>query len=205
MPDMMPPQLRKGKHVTYWLRCLKTYLPHHYTSMDPNRMSLAFFIVSALDLLDALDSHTNPQERQGYVDWIYSCQHPDGGFRGFPGTNFGSRSSLENAVWDPANLPATYFAIGMLLIFRDDLTRLKREACLTWISRLQRSDGSFGQTIGPSDSIEGGNDTRFGYVAMCIRWFLGDLKVFDKAKQQDSSVAKLSQRISQLQVCLSEN
>lgn len=163
-------------------------------------MSLAFFIVSALDLLDALNNHTTPEERQGYVDWIYRCQHPNGGFRGFPGTDFGSLSSSENAVWDPANLAATYFAIGMLLIFRDDLKRLKREACLEWMATLQRPDGSFGQTIGLDASIEGGNDTRFGYVALCIRWFLGDLNLSDKAEHQDPSITNLSQRISQLQV-----
>jgi geranylgeranyl transferase type-1 subunit beta len=165
-------KLEKEKHVRYFLRCLKTFLPYYYTSNDPNRMSLAFFIMSALDILGAIDTSVSSDERAGYIDWIYRCQHPEGGFRAFPGTDFDHRSTESNAVWDPAHVPATYFALAILLILRDDFKRVKREECLKWLVRMQRPDGSFGQTVGPDGILEGGFDPRFGYTALCIRWFL---------------------------------
>ena len=82
---MLP--LNKERHIKYWLRCLKSLLPTLYTPYDANRMMLAAFILSALDLLSALHEYTTPDERAGYIEWIYSCQHPDGGFRAFIGTD----------------------------------------------------------------------------------------------------------------------
>ncbi|KAG8623644.1 hypothetical protein KVT40_008620 [Elsinoe batatas] len=166
------PQLDVKRHTKYFLRCLKTYLPQPYTSNDSNRLSLAFFIVAALDLLDTLESNTCPQERADYVDWIYQNQHPDGGFRGFPGSDFGDGRNDGNAQWDPANLPATYFALCLLLILNDDFSRFERDKCLDWIPQLQREDGSFGETI-VAGSIQGGKDSRFGYCASGIRYILG--------------------------------
>jgi geranylgeranyl transferase type-1 subunit beta len=196
MDSASPPEFRKDKHLTYWLRCLKTYLPWQYTSQDSGRMSLAFFILCALDLLGAIDTSMTAEERAGYTDWIYRCQHPDGGFRGFPGTDFGTLSTPENAVWDPPNLPHTYFALSMLLILRDDFKRVKRHDCLKWLPGLQRPDGSFGQTIGPDGSIEGGFDTRFAYVAMCVRWILRK----DDEDVPDVDIERLVKRVSSLQV-----
>jgi geranylgeranyl transferase type-1 subunit beta len=163
-------QLHNTKHITYWKRCLRTLLPHQYTSNDSNRMTLAFFIISALDLLGG--EHITSVERNNYVEWIYHCQHPDGGFRGFPGTDFGDRSNNENKVWDPANLPATFFALATLLILGDDLERVQRYKCLRWLKTLQRSDGSFGETLGENARIEGGRDMRFTYCATGVRWIL---------------------------------
>jgi geranylgeranyl transferase type-1 subunit beta len=195
------PELRRDKHITYWLRCLKTYLPWQYTSMDSNRMSLACFTLSSLDFLGALESSTTAEERSGYIDWIYRCQLPEGGFRGSPLTDFGPLSKPENAVWDPANLPATYFALVMLLILRDNFKRVKRKECLHWLTKMQRPDGSFGQTIGPNGSIEGGFDSRFGYLAMCIRWFLRNPSSPDDKDIPDVDVNNLTKRIASLQVC----
>jgi geranylgeranyl transferase type-1 subunit beta len=165
-------ELNKPKHVKYWTRCLKTFLPHMYTGNDSNRMMLAFFIISALDLLDSLDTCCTAQEREDYKDWIYRCQLSDGGFRAFPGTDFGELSNAENKAWDPANIPATYFALSMLAVLGDDFARVKRKECLLWLTKLQRPDGSFGETLGEKDKIEGGLDPRFGYTASGIRWIL---------------------------------
>lgn len=164
--------LNKERHIKYWLRCLKTYLPNPYTSNDSNRMTLAFFIISALDLLGCLEDRTTQAERQGYVDWIYHCQRPSGGFRGFPATDFGDLTSDENLLWDPANLPATFFALSTLIILGDDFERLKRREILEWLPRLQRDNGGFGETVGEAGRVEGGTDSRFGYMAAGVRWML---------------------------------
>ncbi|KAJ5257266.1 hypothetical protein N7478_013370 [Penicillium angulare] len=161
------------RHVKYYLRCLKTFLPSAYTSNDSNRMLLAFFTISGLDILGVLQEKTTLEERQGYINWLYHCQVPTGGFRGFTGTDFGAARHTEgNSIWDPANGPATFFALVNLLILGDDLSRVKRRECLEWLPKLQRSDGSFGEVLGPGDSIAGDRDLRYCMCAAGIRYML---------------------------------
>ena len=174
--------LNKEKHVRYWLRCLKTYLPNAYTSNEAQRMSLAFFILSALDLLDALHTKTTASERSRYVDWILCCQHPDGGFRGFTGTMTGDESSNE---WDTANLAATYFACAALVVLGEGMERVRRKQCLGWLRRLQRANGSFGEGIGKGGVVEGAEDMRFCYTAAATRWFLRRGEEMNKVEDID--------------------
>ena len=172
MSQFPAPSFNKAKHIKYWLRCLKTLLPTAYTSNDTQRMTLAFFTLSALDLLDALYDHTTIEERQGYVDWIYRCQHADGGFKGFTGGAGGEDAPGEGACWDPANLAATFFALAALMILGDGMERVSKRRCLDWVRRLQRHDGSFGEAIGRNGVIEGGEDVRYCYLAAGVRWIL---------------------------------
>ncbi|KAI5244573.1 terpenoid cyclases/Protein prenyltransferase [Aureobasidium subglaciale] len=165
------PTLDVPKHTKYFLRTLKTFLPTAYQSNDSNRMSLAFFTLSGLDLLGTLEQNTTEEQRTDYIDWIYSNQHPNGGFRAFPGAHFGHARTEENEHWDPANLPATFFALCSLLILNDDLSRVKRKESLQWLTSLQRPDGSFGETL-VKGKINGGTDSRFGYCATGVRYIL---------------------------------
>lgn len=167
-----PSDFNYSKHITYWRRNFKTVLPHYYTGNDSSRMTFAFFILSAADILGDLDSALSPEERQGFIEWVYSCQLPEGCFRPSPGTAFDSLRNEENVVWDPAHIPGTYFALLILVLLGDDLSRVKRREILLWLTKMQRPDGSFGQTLGDNDNIEGGNDTRFGYMGAGIRWIL---------------------------------
>ena len=164
--------LQVARHIRYWRRNLLTFLPHHYTSNDSNRMALAFFTLAALDLLGDLPAALSPEARSGHVEWVYHCQLPSGGFRASPGTDFGALRSDENAVWDPANVPATFFALLTLRLLGDGLDRVRRRDCLAWLKSMQRSDGSFGETLGEQGRLEGGSDTRFAYMAMATRWML---------------------------------
>ena len=168
------PSFYKEKHIKYWLRCLKTYLPTGYTPNDSNRMTLASFVLSALDLLGVLQERTTESERDDYIDWIYHCQLPDGGFRGFTGTDLGRLRTAENEHWDPANLAATYFALAGLLILGDGLERVKRSECLNWLARLQYPDGSIGEVLGENGTVEGGGDPRFCFMGLLVRWLLSD-------------------------------
>ena len=160
----------KQKHIKYWLRCLKTHLPAAYTSNDSQRISLAFFILSALDLLGSLHTHTTAAERAEYRDWILQCQHPNGGFRGFTGTIVGKES--EPCVYDSANLAATYFALAALAVLGDGIQHVDREQCFQWLRTLQRQNGSFGEGVGRDGRIEGAEDMRFAQLAAGTRWFL---------------------------------
>ena len=181
----------QDRHVKYWLRCLKTFLPHLYTSNDSNRMTLALFTLSALDLLGALHDHTTASERSDYADWIYRCQHPSGGFRGFTGTNFGDANrDVENEQWDPANLAGTFFALSGLAVLGDSMERVRRKECLEWLVKLQWDDGSFGEVLGKTGKIEGNQDVRYCFLAAVTRWILKDRKQLDDVA--DINVDKLA-------------
>lgn len=112
----------------------------------------------------------------------------------WPGTDFGERSNNDNAKWDPANVPATYFALAALLILDDDLKRVRRKQTLRWLRNMQREDGSFGETL-VDGHIEGGRDPRLGYCATGVRHILrgdkdGPLKI-DSEEVQDIFVDAL--------------
>lgn len=49
-------------------------LPQPYSSQDSNRITLSYFVLSALDVLDAMEK----VDRKAIIDWIYAMQiHPD--------------------------------------------------------------------------------------------------------------------------------
>lgn len=149
-------------------------------------MTLAFFIISALDLLGALETRTTPGEREDWINWIYHCQHGDGGFRGSPATILGPLGSKENARWDRASLPNSYFALATLVVLGDDLKRVRRRECLTWLARLQRKDGSFSTELGEEgEDSEEGSHMRFCYGAAGLRWLLRGRRSLDGVEDID--------------------
>ena len=176
------PSLNRPKHLKYWLRNIKTLLPAAYTSTDLSRLSLAFFSLSALDLLEELEACTTLQERTDWADWVYLCQLPTGGFRGSPAT------AGTGETWDVANLPACYFALATLAVLRDDMKRVNWVGLAKFLTEVQREDGGFGEWIlkgGVSgdggevggvergaDLVMGGEDMRFMYCAMAVRWIM---------------------------------
>ena len=143
-------------------------------------MTFAFFTLSALDLLSSLEKHTTSEERQAYAEWIYRCQHPNGGFKGFTGADAGVEK-----CWDPANLAATYFALASLIILEDDMQRVQGAQILSWVRRLQREDGSFGEALGKNGEIEGGGDIRYCYLAAAVRFILRRNEDFTQIKDVD--------------------
>ena len=165
------PTFDKAKHVKFWKRC-STLLPQDYQSSDASRLSLGFFIVAALDLLGVLETEISASERQGWIDWIYSCQVHTGGFRGFPGTNLGAHRNYWNLHWDPASLPSTYLALLTLLILGDDLVRIRRVECLAWLRRLQKANGSFADFESEDGELVGKDDLRMCYCAVGTAYIL---------------------------------
>jgi geranylgeranyl transferase type-1 subunit beta len=135
-------------------------------------MTLGLFILSALDILGDLPGALSVEERQGYIDWVYHCQLPEGGFRPAPATDLGPARNDANRIWDPAHMAGNFFALLILTVLGDDLERVKRREILRWLTTVQRPDGGFGETIGEDGYIEGGNDSRFGYMGTAIRWIL---------------------------------
>ncbi|KAH8815248.1 terpenoid cyclases/protein prenyltransferase alpha-alpha toroid [Xylogone sp. PMI_703] len=191
---MGEPKLEVDRHIKYWKRCLRTLLPTEYTSTDSSRMSLGFFILSALDILGAGADTFPTEERENIKNWALRCQHPNGGFCGSPNHRFPDEYYAESGgkQTDPANLPATFFAL-IVLSFVGDFAQVKRLECLRWLKTLQREDGSFGELVSPDGTIEGGRDMRYCYVATAIRWMLrGDAK---DDEDSDINVEKLVNHI----------
>lgn len=180
-PEMAEPTLQKEKHVRYWQRCLTSLLPTQYTSTDSSRMTLGCFILSALDLLGA-GADTFPEKQRAEIkDWILKCQHPNGGFCGSPNHRFPNEYYVDvgqgKRVMDPANLPATFFAL-ISLSYVGGFDEVRRGDALRWLKRLQRADGSFGELVTQEGVVEGGRDMRYCQTAMAVRWILrGDEKV----------------------------
>ncbi|CAO1637246.1 unnamed protein product [Jaminaea pallidilutea] len=134
-------------------------------------MTIAFFCLSALDLLGALHSKTSDEERQSYRDWIYRMQCPGGGFSGSPSLGTPSSSSCQG---EHGHLAMTYTALANLAILRDDFTCLDRRALRNLLKTCQRRDGSFSSTPGALEY-----DPRFTYCAFAVCSMLGDWTAID--------------------------
>ena len=168
------PRLDVERHTNYFLHCLRS-LPRPYTSLDTNRLTVAYFSVSALDLLGALDRVDAPS----LIRWTYSQQlkRPAGapadwagGFRGLHlyGGPFEAAGAPSSSAYDTGHIAMTYTALALLLILGDDLSRVDRAATLHHVRSLQQSDGSF-------RAFDGGeSDMRFVYCAAAICAMLRD-------------------------------
>jgi geranylgeranyl transferase type-1 subunit beta len=196
---MEEPKFRKELHIKYWSRCLKSLLPNAYTSTDSSRMTLAFFILSALDLLGASSETISEDDKKAFGTWILHCEHPNGGFCGSPNhryrdKHYGEPHQPEIA---PANLAATFFAL-LALGLLGGIRRAWRLKCLRWLKKLQRDDGSFGEFLGRDGSVQGGRDMRYCYLAASVRWMCkGDLGPLGKGEgeYEDIDVANLVKHI----------
>lgn len=201
--------LEKPRHIRYWQRCHSTLLPAHYTSHDSTRMTLAYFITSALTLLSTPSAPLlSPADKAALRAWVLSLQHPNGGFAGSP-THLlpRARYHLPTAAASDANLAATYFALLLLAIAADEdgcaFAGVDRRLTLRWLRRLQRPDGSFGEVADGRGGVSGGRDMRYCYLAACIRWCLrGDVKEGDDAWVEDIDVDGLVGHIRRAQVAL---
>ncbi|RSH89479.1 hypothetical protein EHS25_002028 [Saitozyma podzolica] len=154
---------RRNAHVAYFQRCLRA-LPTAAQGHDPNRITIAYFCLSALDLLGALDDHVALEQRQSWADWIWSLQSPSGGFRGSP-----YMTTLDDHT-SPPHLPSTYTALMTLAVLRAPLDRLNVPGLISFISSCQCPDGSFSPLPAADEYISAGfqNDVRMSYCANVV-------------------------------------
>ncbi|XP_055683923.1 geranylgeranyl transferase type-1 subunit beta [Lutzomyia longipalpis] len=172
------------KHAKYFSRFLNL-LPARLASHDSTRVTIAFFSVCGLDILDSLELLT-PTQRRNIIDWIYKYQViPQGNLKcgGFQGSSTLSiksddpakRAAVEAYHW--GHLAMTYTGIAILISLGDNLSRLDREAIVEGVAAVQREDGSF------SASVEGNEqDMRFVYCAAAICAMLNDWGSVDRRR-----------------------
>ncbi|KAI9172933.1 geranylgeranyl transferase type-1 subunit beta [Blastocladiella emersonii ATCC 22665] len=122
-------------------------LPAPYASQHNSRLSCIQFILSSFDLLGVLDEEVDATERSRLVEFVYSLQHPHGGFL------------------PEADLASTYSALICLLVLGDDLSRVDRDAMVHFLAALHTPAGGFRQMLShPPDA----SDLRFVYCAVVV-------------------------------------
>ncbi|KAK1921276.1 terpenoid cyclases/protein prenyltransferase alpha-alpha toroid [Papiliotrema laurentii] len=152
---------KRNAHIAYFRRCLQA-LPAQATGFDSNRITIAYFCLSGLDLLDALERKTSEEDRRGWADWIWSLQAVPGGFSG------STFMLTENSATSPPHLPSTYTALLCLALLREPLDKLNILGLQTFLQSCQAPDGSFAPL--PQNEMEGDfqSDLRMTYCASVI-------------------------------------
>ncbi|KAL2194076.1 terpenoid cyclases/protein prenyltransferase alpha-alpha toroid [Corynascus similis CBS 632.67] len=134
------PMLDIDRHLKYWKMCLQAPLPIHYLSNEGVRMTLAYFIVNSIRILEGgrdVESSSlerkppliPPQDHRRLRQWILSHQQPGGGFAPsstllYPSQDYQSweaeTGAEEREGAGLANLPATLFALQLLALLADE-------------------------------------------------------------------------------------
>ncbi|KAL8159757.1 hypothetical protein V2J09_001294 [Rumex salicifolius] len=172
----------KNQHVMF-LDMMYELLPSEYESQEINHLTLAYFAISSLDIVGALD-HIDKEE---VASWVISFQvHPpdDGGqqngqFCGFHGSRSSQYPSDVNtaAICNSSHLASTYCALSILKIVGYDLSRIGIHSIATSMKNLQLPDGSFMPI-----HIGAEADLRFTYCATAISYMLENWSGVDKEK-----------------------
>uniref|UniRef100_A0A6Q2ZC20 Prenyltransferase alpha-alpha toroid domain-containing protein n=1 Tax=Esox lucius TaxID=8010 RepID=A0A6Q2ZC20_ESOLU len=174
----------KDRHVRFFQRCLQV-LPERYSSLETSRLTIVFFALSGLDVLDSLDVIDKPS----LIEWVYSLQvlpiedQSNLGRCGFRGSSHigvpynTSEGPGVSHPYDSGHVAMTYTGLASLIILGDDLGRVNKEACLMGLKALQLEDGSFYAVPEGSE-----NDMRFVYCAACICYMLDDWSGMDIKK-----------------------
>ncbi|XP_039614882.1 geranylgeranyl transferase type-1 subunit beta [Polypterus senegalus] len=177
----------KDRHIKFFQRCLHV-LPERYSSLETSRLTIVFFALSGLDVLDALDVVDKPS----LIEWVYSLQvlpmedKSNLGRCGFRGSSHlgipynPSKGPGVNHPYDSGHVAMTYTGLACLIILGDDLSRVNKQACLAGLKALQLEDGSFYAVPEGSE-----NDMRFVYCAACICYMLSDWSGMDVKKAID--------------------
>ncbi|KAL3717800.1 hypothetical protein ACJRO7_003016 [Eucalyptus globulus] len=190
-PPLSPPRpfaltfFDRERHVTF-LEMMYHMLPRPYQSQEINHLTLAYFVISGLDILDALDR----VHKDAVADWVLSFQaHPrskadldNGQFYGFHGSRSSQFPSKDNAIFTPngSHLASTYCALAILKIVGYNLSNIDSESMLTSMRNLQQSDGSFMPI-----HIGAERDLRFLYCAAAICFMLNNWNGMDREKAKE--------------------
>lgn len=173
------------RHVRY-LEMMMERLPYHYESQEINRLTLAYFVISGLGILGALDRVDKDQ----VASWVLSFQaHPrtksdleDGQFYGFYGSRTSQFTTDDGEVLSHncSHLASTYSAVAILKIIGYDLSNINSEVISTSMRNLQQPDGSFMPIHFGAES-----DLRFVYCAAAICFMLNNWSGIDKERAKD--------------------
>ncbi|KAK1298663.1 Protein farnesyltransferase subunit beta [Acorus calamus] len=180
--DPIPPSFERDRHVRFFSDALEA-LPSDYEEQEINRITLAYFVVSALHILDALDR----VDRDRIARWVLSLRRfpekktdfDDGQFYGFHGSRSSQFPNVDSEAvnLNGSHLASTYCAIAILKMIGYDLSSIDSESISVSMRNLQQPDGSFMPFILGAET-----DLRFVYCAASICYMLNDWSGMDKKK-----------------------
>ncbi|EEF30079.1 geranylgeranyl transferase type I beta subunit, putative [Ricinus communis] len=172
-------------HIAY-LEMMYQMLPNYYQSQEINRLTLAYFTISGLHILNALDR----VDKDAVASWVLSFQaHPEdksqlnnGQFYGFQGSRSSQFPLACNgvSVHTLSHLASSYSALAILKIVGYNLSNLDSKSILTSMRNLQQPDGSFLPI-----HIGAETDLRFIYCAAAICFMLEDWSGMDKEQAKE--------------------
>ncbi|ERN07816.1 hypothetical protein AMTR_s00012p00169450 [Amborella trichopoda] len=161
-------------------------LPYHYQREDIHRLTLAYFAVSGLAILNALDR----VDKERLANWVLSLQViprekqalEHGHFFGFCGSSTFKLPIDTTGVLNHngSHLASTYCALAILKMIGHEFSTIVCEFISTTMKCLQQPDGSF-------MSIRTGAETdlRFVFCAAAISSMLNDWSGLNKIKAKD--------------------
>ncbi|CAN6472195.1 unnamed protein product [Victoria cruziana] len=183
--DAPSSSFKRDLHVRF-LQMMMENLPLEYELQDINRLTLAYFVISGLDILGAMGSI----EKDRIINWVLSLQAlpattadlREGRFYGFLGC---SNSKFPAASPDvpfvgTSNLASTYCALCILETVGYDLKNVDFSSISISMRCLQQPDGSFM----PIDT-GAERDLRFVFCAAAICHMLNDWSGMDKNKAKN--------------------
>jgi geranylgeranyl transferase type-1 subunit beta len=161
-------------HSKYFSLCL-TILPSQTSSLDNSRVTVAFYSLAGLDLLNAL-SKSLPFNSSELISWIYRLQLIiDSDVCGFRGSPCSITSRIEPNPYDHVHITMTMTSLLSLLILGDDLENVERSKIASSLVHLQLPNGAFLAT-----RLSTENDLRFVYCACVVAFILNDWSGINK-------------------------
>lgn len=176
---MNKPQFNPEQHKKYFRRSLDL-LPSESAMFDYSRLTILYFVLIGLDILNGLDSLTDNYKRE-IIEWVYklqlvpeqNCPEHKCGFMGSTTViHLKNHSGYEK--YCESNVAMTYMALCILITLGDDLSRVNKLAILQGVAALQKPDGSF-----KSNYEYGESDLRFVYCSLAICSILNDSSSVD--------------------------
>ncbi|KAF4363403.1 hypothetical protein F8388_016531 [Cannabis sativa] len=175
----------KDRHVKF-LQMMYQVLPYNYQTHEINRLTLAYFVISGLDLLASLHFI----DKDAVAEWVLSFQaHPsdeaqlnNGQFYGFSGSRTSQFPPDDNGVLvhNGSHLASTYCALAILKIIGYNFSKIDSVTILTSMKNLQQPDGSFMPIHTGAE-----RDLRFIYCAAAICSLLKNWSGMDKEKAKE--------------------
>lgn len=180
----------RDRHICF-LEMMYQLLPSPYQEQEINRLTLAYFVVSGLHILRAIDRI----DKEVVIDWVLSLQaHPKkagnfenaGQFYGFHGSRSSQFQSNDNgpseqeAILNGSHLASTYCALAILKIVGYDLSLIDSEFLLKSMKSLQQSDGCFMPIHTGAEK-----DLRFVFCAAAICSMLKNWSGIDREKAKE--------------------
>ncbi|PVU86115.1 hypothetical protein BB559_006017 [Furculomyces boomerangus] len=147
----MAEKLLVEKHVEFIQKLDKSQNELEYWMTEHLRVSGIYWGLVALEILNRTDALDKPK----VIEYILSCQNPDGGFGGHVGHD--------------SHLLYTMSAVQILAMY-DSLDKLDKESVLKYVESLQ--DPETGYMMGDK---WGEKDTRFAFIGLAICSMFGDI------------------------------